>query len=130
MGKTTTPSPGSRTLRYPSHRSPAALLSFGPGLPWGRSMARPAPSDWLRLSGRRTAIGPRGCLARGSARWGGGGWKLLEVKGRGGRADGLGRGRRDAGARARSGAVGGGRGRGGAGAGGGPSRSPDRKSVV
>lgn len=106
MGKTTTLSPGGRTRRYPSHGSPAAPLSLGPGLPWGRSMARPAPSDWLRLSGRRAAIGPRGCLARGRARWGGGGWKLLEVKGRGGRADGLGRGRRDAGARARSGAVG------------------------
>lgn len=91
-----------------------------PGPRMGRGGAPPALSDWLRLLGRRAAIGPRGCLARGRARWGGGGWKLLEVRGRCGRAGGLWRGRGDQGARALSGAVG----DAGARAGGGPSRSP------
>ena len=84
---------------------------------WDGGGARPAPSDWLRASGRRSAIGPRGCLARGRSWWGGGGWKLLEVRGRGGRGQSGAR----AGTRGRGGA-GARRGRGGAE--GGPSGSP------
>lgn len=103
--------PGARRTQPDRPSAPAP----GPGM--GRGGARPAPSDWLRASGRRAAIGPRGCLARGRARWGGGGWKLLEVRGRGGR------GRSGARARARAG-------RGGAGAGGGAGRGGRAERVT
>lgn len=75
----------------PASRNPPPLgPSAGPGM--GAERARPAPSDWLRASGSRAAIGPWGCLARGRARCGGGAWKLLEVRGRSGGANGRGAG--------------------------------------
>lgn len=64
---------------------------------WDGGGALPAPSDWLRASGRRSAIGPRGCLARGRARWGGAVgscWKSGGGAGAGGRGRGRGRGTR------------------------------------
>lgn len=83
------------------------------GLRWGRGAARPAPSDWLRASRRRAAIGRRGCLARGRARWGGGAgscWKSGGGAGAGAGADAG--GRPGARARARAGTRARGRGRG------------------
>lgn len=69
MGKTTTPSPGSRTLRYPSHRSPAALLSLGPGLPWGGAWRGRRPLIGCGCRGAAPRLG-RGAVWREGARGG------------------------------------------------------------
>lgn len=64
-------------------RQPRASLSPSPAFSARRrGAARQASSDWLRESGRRSAIGPRGCLACECARWGGGAGSCWKSSGR------------------------------------------------
>lgn len=64
-------------------RQPSSSLSPSPQpSARRRGAARPASADWLRASGRRAAIGPRGCPARECARWGGGAGSCWKPGGR------------------------------------------------